>query len=64
MANRKTTVGNRDGSHTRKLVRTSVLIYEDTHAALLAKAEAARRPITWEIRDAIEAHVEPTKAAA
>jgi predicted transcriptional regulator len=40
------------------LVRTSVLIAQDTDQALRALAEKADRPLSWEIRRALETHVE------
>lgn len=62
MANRK---------DTSDLVRTSVLVKADTDQALRDLAERAHRPLSWEIRLALEAHVEanpldtePAEAAA
>lgn len=58
MANRKT---------NPELVRTSVLVREDTDRALRDLAAEAHRPLSWEIRLALEAHVaaaERSKAAA
>jgi predicted transcriptional regulator len=40
-----------------KLVRTSILVPEDTDRKLRELAEAAHRPLSWEIRLALEAHV-------
>jgi len=40
------------------LVRTSVLVREQTDRDLRDLAEQARRPLSWEIRLALEAHVE------
>lgn len=50
MANRKTE--DRQG-----LVRTSVLVTQETDRALRALAEQGRRPLSWEIREALERHV-------
>lgn len=47
-----------DGSHTPKLVRTSVLISEATDESLRALADTAKRPLSWEIRLALEEWVE------
>jgi len=49
MADRKTNPG---------LVRTSVLVREHTDRNLRQLAEQAHRPLSWEIRLALEAHVE------
>lgn len=57
MTKRKAQIG-RDG----ELVRTSVLVTKDTHAALLALAEEGRRPLSWEIREALEAHVAASRS--
>lgn len=46
-----------DGRVDKKLVRTSVMVSEDTDRALREIAEKAHRPLTWEIRLALEAHV-------
>lgn len=53
MANRKDTPAD--------LVRTSVLVKAKTDEALRALAEEAHRPLSWEIRLALEAHVEASK---
>ena len=50
MANRKTE--DRQG-----LVRTRVLVTQETDRALRALAEQGRRPLSWEIREALERHV-------
>lgn len=39
------------------LVRTSVLVREDTDRELRRLAAEAHRPLSWEIRLALEAHV-------
>lgn len=52
MANRKFEKPN------PKLVRTSVLVTDETDMALRSLAEKAHRPLSWEIRLALEAHVE------
>lgn len=44
--------------NTTELVRTTILIRADTNAALRALAAAGKRPISWEIRAALEDHVE------
>lgn len=41
-----------------KLVRTSVLVPETTDEALRELAEKGQRPLSWEIRRALEDHVE------
>jgi predicted transcriptional regulator len=41
-----------------KLVRTSVLVSEETDRALREIADKAHRPLSWEIRLALEAHVQ------
>jgi predicted transcriptional regulator len=46
------------GERAAKLIRTSVLVPETTDAALRALAEKGQRPLSWEIRRALEAHVE------
>jgi predicted transcriptional regulator len=50
------------GKEATKLVRTSVLLREDTDRALRDLAEKGRRPLSREIRTALEEYVE--KAAA
>lgn len=49
-----------------RLVRTSVLVGEDTDRALRDLANKGERPLSWEIRRALEDHVEreSRKAAA
>lgn len=47
-----------------KLVRTSVLIPAETDASLRLLAEKGERPLSWEIRKALEAHVEDEIASA
>lgn len=52
---------------SRTLVRTSVLVSADTDQALRALAARSHRPLSWEIRLALEAHVQqhaPESAAA
>lgn len=39
------------------LVRTSVLVTRETDRALRELAEQGRRPLSWEIREALEKHV-------
>jgi predicted transcriptional regulator len=46
------------------LVRTSILVNEKTDQDLRRLADAGRRPLSWEIRAALEAWVEEKKAAA
>lgn len=48
-------MANRKGD--RELVRTSVLVDAETDRALRDLAEKAHRPLSWEIRLALEAHV-------
>lgn len=60
MANRNNV--SRNGNDSPKLVRTSVLVTEDTDKALRDLATKAHRPLSWEVRLALEAHVE--RAAA
>lgn len=43
---------------TSKLVRTSILVHEETDQALRRLAERGKRPLSWEIREALERHVE------
>lgn len=54
------------GERATKLVRTSVLVPETTDEALRKLAEKGQRPLSWEIRRALEDHVErqSEKAAA
>jgi predicted transcriptional regulator len=39
------------------LVRTSILVTAETDQALRRLAEEGKRPLSWEIRQALEAHV-------
>lgn len=58
-------MANRKFEKQSKLVRTSVLVTDETDRSLRALAEAAHRPLSWEIRLALEAHVATeTKARA
>lgn len=41
-----------------ELVRTSILVREDTDRELRRLAKEAHRPLSWEVRLALEAHVE------
>lgn len=47
--------GERD---TEELIRTTVLVPRAVHARLKQLAEAGERPLSWEIRRALEAYVE------
>lgn len=47
-----------------KLVRTSVLIPAETDASLRMLADKGKRPLSWEIRVALEAHVDAELARA
>ena len=58
------TVKDDSGTTMSKLVRTSVLIPADTDASLRLLAEKGKRPLSWEIRQALEAHVEAELKAA
>lgn len=49
MANRKS---------VEKLVRTSILIPESVDEALRKLADEGKRPLSWEIRHALEEYVE------
>jgi predicted transcriptional regulator len=40
------------------LVRTSILVTQETNVALRRLAEIGERPLSWEIRRALEDHVE------
>jgi len=42
------------------LVRTSILVTSDTDRALRELAARGERPLSWEIRRALEDHVERT----
>jgi len=59
MANRKTP----EPSPT-KLVRTSILVTEETDRELRRLAEQGERPLSWEIRRALEDHVDRMREAA
>jgi predicted transcriptional regulator len=52
MAKGKTT------TEIQKLVRTSVLVPEEVDASLRLLADKGKRPLSWEIRQALENHVE------
>lgn len=41
-----------------KLVRTSVLLSAETDRKLRDLADRGKRPLSWEIREALERHVE------
>lgn len=47
-----------DAHEAGRLVRTSVLVPEATDEALRKLAEKGQRPLSWEIRRALEDHVE------
>jgi predicted transcriptional regulator len=64
MTKRNTPIVQCDGSHTPKLVRTSVLIYDSTDSALRELADTAKRPLSWEIRLALEAWVDQREEKA
>jgi len=49
---------HKDETRMRKLVRTSVLIPVETDTSLRLLAKRGERPLSWEIRKALEAHVE------
>lgn len=54
-----------DGRVPQALIRTSVLIHEDTDKALRTLAEKGDRPLSREIRRALEDHVQrETRKAA
>lgn len=58
-------MANRKNTPDEKLVRTSILVKQDTDTELRRLAGEAHRPLSWEIRLALEAHVAArTKAAA
>ncbi len=44
-------------NESAKLVRTSVLVFEETDRALRELADEGERPLSWEIRRALEDHV-------
>lgn len=48
-------MANRKGSEN--LVRTSILVTEDTDRALRELADKGKRPLSWEIRHALEEYV-------
>lgn len=56
MANRKDSYSPRHG--TPALVRTSILVPADVDSALRQLADEGQRPLSWEIRRALEDHVE------
>lgn len=45
------------------LIRTNVLVRESTEKALRELAEAAERPLAWEVRRALEDYVERQQQA-
>jgi predicted transcriptional regulator len=45
-------------SDVQDLVRTSILVSAETDAALRALADEGKRPLSWEIRTALEDWVE------
>lgn len=47
-----------------RLIRTSVLIPKPTDEALRKLADRAERPLSWEIRRALEDYVERAQEAA
>lgn len=47
-----------DSAELAKLVRTSILVGADTDKALRALADEGHRPLSWEIRAALEHWVE------
>lgn len=47
-----------------RLVRTSVLVRPETDAALRELAAEGERPLSYEIRRALERHVEQAKSEA
>jgi predicted transcriptional regulator len=47
-----------------QLVRTSILVSAETDQALRDLADKGKRPLSWEIRAALEAWVEAEKEAA
>lgn len=57
-------MATQDSRVEAKLERTSVLLREDTMVALRSLAEKGDRPLSREIRRAIEAHVEREAKAA
>jgi predicted transcriptional regulator len=59
-----TTKGKPGDTKLQKLVRTSVLVPAETDAALRLLAEKGKRPLSWEIRQALEAHVKAEVAEA
>ncbi len=64
MANRKDSYSPRN--ETTSLVRTSILVPADIDRAMRQLADEGKRPLSWEIRQALEEHVERhgSKAAA
>lgn len=55
---------NKDNGSETKLVRTSILVPEATDKALRRLAKQGKRPLSWEIRHALERHVEREPEAA
>lgn len=51
-------MANRKGTSETSLVRTSVLVTEATDRALRDLAKQGRRPLSYEIRAALEEYVE------
>lgn len=52
-------------NNTTRLVRTSILVPESVDQALRDLADKGKRPLSWEIRHALEQYVaEKEKAAA
>lgn len=52
------TQGDPPSTRVSKLTRTSILVPVETDQALRELAEKGERPLSWEIRRALEAHVE------
>ena len=57
-------MANRESPQPTLIVRTSVLISEDTDRRLRALADAADRPLSREIRRALEEYVDREEAQA
>lgn len=57
-------MANRKSPQPTLIVRTSVLISEDTDRRLRALADAADRPLSREIRRALEEYVDREEAQA
>jgi hypothetical protein len=60
MANRKSSngAGGPEQGTVTPLARSSILDPEETLQALRELAEQGKRPLSWEIRQALEDHVE------